>query len=288
VKEAISKGVSNRIFAYVSKSEDGEYDPVYYDVSLTSEEVELSEEWFIVKEPKRPELHEIIVYPDQISIPLGEEVAFSAKGLSKQGLEAKIDALNWTATGGTIDEFGVFKAGANEGVFSVNAIAGEVKGSAFVTILAVGAVRTLEGVIVSPQDCHIGPGKKQAFTAKGLDKDGLEVPLVNIEWSATGGTIDGKGVFQAGQEEGSFKVTAIAGDANGSASLKIGRLSPHWNGEIPHQKWTQFYNRILSKFAVRKGLKLTVSVDILDASLEEIEDMRTALRELGLIDNVTF
>ena len=59
-----------------------------------------------------------------------------------------------------------------------------------------------------------------------------------------------------------------------------------WDGEIPHQKWTQFYNRILSKFAVRKGLKLMVAVDILDASLEEVEDMRAALRELGLEDEV--
>lgn len=62
--------------------------------------------------------------------------------------------------------------------------------------------------------------------------------------------------------------------------LTVKKLSPHWDREIPHQKWTQFYNRILSKFAVRKGLKLMVAVDILDASEEEIEEMRAALREL--------
>jgi len=285
VKEAISKGVSNGIFAYVGKSKTGEYDPVYYNMGLLPEEVEISEEWFIVKD-KPPELHAIVVTPSQTSITPGEEVPFRAKGLNKQGLEVKIDALNWIATGGTIDALGVFKAGTNEGAFSVNAIAGDVKGSACVTILVLGVGRTLKRVTVSPQDSHIGPGKTQVFTAKGLDKDGLEVPLVKIDWSATGGTIDGKGVFQAGQEEGTFKVTAIVGDANGSASFKVGWLSPHWDGEIPHQKWTQFYNRILSKFAVRKGLKLTVAVDILDATEEEVEDMRAALRELGLEDVV--
>jgi hypothetical protein len=239
-----------------------------------------------VKEPKPPELHAIVVSPNQTSIKPGEEVTFTAIGLSKQGLEVKIEALNWIATGGTIDALGVFKAGTNEGTFSVDGIAGEVKGSACVTILVVGVGRTLKGVIVSPQDSHIGPGKTQTFTAKGLDEDGLEVPLVKVDWSATGGTIDGKGVFQAGQDEDFFKITATVGDVNGSATLKVKKLSPHWDGEIPHQKWTQFYNRILSKFAVRKGLKLMVAVDILDASLEEVEDMRAALRELGLEDEV--
>jgi hypothetical protein len=169
VKEAISKGVSNGIFAYVGKSEAGVYDPVYYNRGLLPEEVEISEEWFIVKEPKPPELHAIVVSPNQTSIKPGEEVTFTAKGLSKQGLEVKIDELNWSATGGTIDALGVFKAGTNEGTFSVDGIAGAVKGSASVTILVVG--RTLKRVIVSPQDSHIGPGKTQTFSAKGLDEE---------------------------------------------------------------------------------------------------------------------
>jgi len=284
VKEAISKGASNGIFAYVGKTETGEYDPIYYNIGLLPEEVEISEEWFIIKEPKPPELYAIEVSPNQTSIKPGDEVHFTAKGLSEQGLEVKIDALSWSATGGTIDALGVFTAGANEGTFSVDATAGKVKGSASVTILVVG--RPLKRLAVYPQDAHIGPGKTQTFAAKGFDEDGLEVPLAKIDWSATGGTIDGKGFFQAGQEQGSFKVTATVIDVNGSATLTVKKLSPHWDGEIPHQKWTQFYNRILSKFAVRKGLKLMVAVDILDASEEEIEEMRAALRELGLGDDV--
>jgi hypothetical protein len=284
VKETISKGASNGIFAYVGKSEAGEYDPIYYNTGLLPEDVEISGDWFIVKEPKPPEIHVIEVSPGQTGIKPGDEVQFTAKGLSEQGLEVKIDALDWNATGGTIDALGVFKAGTNEGTFSVNATAGKVKGSASVTVMAKG--RPLKRVAVFPQDAQIGPGKTQTFAAKGLDEDGLEVPLAKIDWSATGGTIDGKGVFQAGPEEGSFKVTATVEDVNGSATLTVKKLSPHWDGEIPHQKWTQFYNRILSKFAVRKGLKLMVAVDILDASEEEIEEMRAALRDLGLGDDV--
>lgn len=284
VNEAISKGVSNGIFAYVGKTEAGEYDPVYYKVGILPEDVEISDDWFIVKEPMPPELYAIEVSPSQTSIKPCDEVQFTAKGLSERGLEVKIDELNWSATSGTIDALGVFKAGTDEGTFSVDATAGKVKGSASVAILAVG--RPLKHVVVYPQDAHIGPGKTQTFEAKGLDETGLEVPLAKTDWSATGGTIDGNGVFQAGQEVGFFKVTATVGDVNGAASLKVMTRSPHWDGEIPHQKWTQFYNRILSKFALRKGLKLMVAVDILDASEEEIEEMKAALRELGLGDDI--
>lgn len=284
IKEAISKGVSNGIFAYVGMSNTGEYDPVYYNMGLLPEEVEVSDEWFVVKDPKPPELHAIVVSPNQTSIKPGEEVAFTAKGLSKQGLEVKMDALDWSATGGTVNALGVFKAGTKEGSFSVNATAGKVNGSASITILVVS--RPLAHLSVYPQDAHIGPAKTQTFAAKGLDEDGLEVPLDKIEWSSIGGTIDGNGVFQAGQEEGFFEVTATAENISGSATITVKKMSPHWDGEIPHQKWTQFYNRILSKFAVRKGLTLKVAVDISDASEDEIEDMRTALRELGLEDEV--
>lgn len=285
-KEAISKGASNGIFAYVGKAEAGEYDPIYYNRGLLPEEVEISEEWFIVKELPRkdPDPRTIVVSPNQISIKPGDEVQFKAKGLSEEGLEVKIDALDWSATGGTINTLGIFRAGTNEGTFSVNAVAGEVKGSASISISI--AERLLKDVVIYPQDAHVGPGKTQTYVAKGFDKDGLEVPLVKIDWSAIGGTIDGNGIFQAGQEKGSFKVTATVGDIKGSASLEVITLSPHWNGEIPHQKWAQFYNRILSKFAVRKGLKLMVEVDISDASEEELEDMKAALRELGLQDDV--
>jgi hypothetical protein len=41
VKEAISKGATNGIFAYVGKSEAGEYDPIYFKTGLLPEEVDI-------------------------------------------------------------------------------------------------------------------------------------------------------------------------------------------------------------------------------------------------------
>jgi len=185
----------------------------------------------------------------------------------------------------TDDQCGTFRAGTNEGVFTVTASAGEVQGSGSITVVAV-AGRPLNRIVISPHDSSIGRNEIQVFMAKGFDEDGHEVPLDDIKWSAIGGTVDDNGVFLSGQEEGIFKVTATVGDVNGLAPITVIKRNSHWEGEIPHQKWTQFYNRILSKFAVRKGLKLAVAVDISDATKEEIEEMRMALRELGLEDYV--
>jgi len=285
VKEAISKGVSNGILAYFGQSEEGEYDPIYYRTDLLPDDVEISEEWFIAKEPpKRSGPCTIVVTPEQISIKPGDEVQFSAKVMNDRGQEVQTDAIDWKATGGSIDQLGLFRAGDIEGTYSVNAAARDATGSASVVISAGG--RSLKRIVVSPQDAHIGPGRTQTFVAVGLDADGLEMPLAGVDWRATGGTIDVNGIFQAGMEEGFFTITASAEGVSSSSNLIVRALSPHWAGEIPHQKWTQFYNRILSKFAARKGLKLLVAVDISDASMEEVEEMRSALRELGLEDDV--
>jgi hypothetical protein len=125
----------------------------------------------------------------------------------------------------------------------------------------------LRQISILPEELELYPGEKKVLTARGLDGNGQEVSLGRVAWNATGGVIDENGVFSAGLDEGSFKATATV-------------------GEIPHQRWTQFYNRVLTKFAVRKGLKLSVTVEISDASKEEIEEMKVTLRELGLNDEV--
>jgi hypothetical protein len=62
-----------------------------------------------------------------------------------------------------------------------------------------------------------------------------------------------------------------------------------WSGEVPAQKWMNFYTRVLSKFATGTDLKLTLKVEV--ASQEgiptaKVEETKAALRELGLDDNV--
>jgi len=62
-----------------------------------------------------------------------------------------------------------------------------------------------------------------------------------------------------------------------------------WTGEIPHQKWMTFFTKVLSKFASARGLKLTVTVEVSPeggVSKQKIEETKSALRELGLNDDL--
>lgn len=62
-----------------------------------------------------------------------------------------------------------------------------------------------------------------------------------------------------------------------------------WTGEVPAQKWMNFYTRVLSKFATSGGLRLTVKVEMApDGGVpsQKVEETRAALRELGLNDHL--
>jgi hypothetical protein len=63
-----------------------------------------------------------------------------------------------------------------------------------------------------------------------------------------------------------------------------------WSGEVPPQKWMNFYTKVLSKFAGGKGLKIILKIEVSPeggVSTQKIEETKTSLRELGLDDNVS-
>ena len=63
-----------------------------------------------------------------------------------------------------------------------------------------------------------------------------------------------------------------------------------WTGEVPPQKWMNFYTKVLSKFATGRGLKLKLTVEVSPeggVSKQKIEETKSALRELGLNDIIS-
>lgn len=63
-----------------------------------------------------------------------------------------------------------------------------------------------------------------------------------------------------------------------------------WVGEVPAQKWMNFYTKVLSRFAATSGLKLTIQVEINPPdglSKQALEETRNALRELGLDGHIS-
>lgn len=63
-----------------------------------------------------------------------------------------------------------------------------------------------------------------------------------------------------------------------------------WRGDIPPQKWMNFYTKVLSKFATQGGLKIELGVSIAPeggVSNQRVDEIRVALRELALPDDVS-
>ena len=163
----------------------------------------------------------------------------------------------------------------------------------------------LTSIVMSPSQVQVKPGNKQTFVMKGLDQHGNDFKINKCAWTATGGAIDKDGVFAAGKDEGSFIVTATVGDISSTTTVTISKVkvepSPPppppgkgaltWSGEVPTQKYMNFYTKVLSKFATdKKALKLKISIEIAPEkglTDQQIEDTRMALRELDLNDDVT-
>jgi hypothetical protein len=58
-----------------------------------------------------------------------------------------------------------------------------------------------------------------------------------------------------------------------------------WSGDVPPQKWMNFYTKVLSRLVATPGLKLTVHVEIsppTGISGQTVDETKSALRELGL------
>ncbi|VEN75475.1 conserved hypothetical protein [Candidatus Desulfarcum epimagneticum] len=164
----------------------------------------------------------------------------------------------------------------------------------------------LTRILVTPEYAQMKPGTKQTFSAKGLDQFGRDFECSNLEWGATGGTINEQGVFKAGEDEGRFLVLVNAMGEKSEVSVSVVReanpageetttfshrseQTVKWSGEIPYRKWMNFYTKVLSKLVSAGGLKITVNVE---SSPEgglgerETDDIRAALKGLGLNDKI--
>jgi hypothetical protein len=225
----------------------------------------------------------------------------AVKGTIARGVEAGLLAYVGKTGRGDYDPFAYWRA--------INPIEVEISDDMY--IIAKETAETykklkekppvLTSLVVSPSEVRIEPGKRQSFVVKGFDQYGNQISTDDIAWKATGGTIDKDGVFLAGDDEGSFIVTAAVGSVSVTAKVSISTEPPpppppppppgvlRWSGEVPTQKWMNFYTKVLSRFATGKGLRLCVSFEVKtegELSKESIEETRTALRELGLSDEV--
>ncbi len=222
IKETIARGVSSKILAYVGKA-GGQYKPFVFDQDLAPDEVEISDDMFIItaEEAKKhiepPNLTILTIRPERPQVKPGTHMVFQVQGLDQHGRPMEVSAAIWIAKGGEIDDKGGFKAGPEEGEFRI-----EVR---------VGNLRTQTTVVITTQEVLIPPPPPPPEKVAGL----------------------------------------------------------RWSGEVPSQKWMNFYTKVLSKYATASGLKLTVTFEVnptAGLSPQRLEETKAALRELGLDDRI--
>ncbi len=161
----------------------------------------------------------------------------------------------------------------------------------------------LAHLVVRPEHVIVKPGEKAAFSYSGLDQYGQPIMVAEVEWTATGGSIDSKGMFVAGKDGGAFTASAKADGSEAIAEVRIARKDDvpeivetsgprtiRWSGNVPPQKWMQFYTKVLSKYATSPDLKIEVSFQMKveqDQGDAKAAETKTGLRELGLDDGVS-
>ena len=161
----------------------------------------------------------------------------------------------------------------------------------------------LTALTISPQVARVKPGGYITFQARGVDQYGRPMSLPDLRWSTKGGEIDDKGGFKAGKDEGEYLVEATAGGLSAQATVAITKEdappppSPpkpaaktmRGTGEVPAQKWMNFYTKVLAKHVRGGRLKLTVGFEVtLEGGLspQRVEETKAALRELDLDDEI--
>ena len=110
-------------------------------------------------------------------------------------------------------------------------------------------------------------------------ESGAEPPPDTIPPEDTSHT-EGKTGSESGSETGGLAEP-------GTTTEAIARL--RWTGEIPPQKWMNFYTKVLARFATAEGLSLTLTADVQPeggVSKAKVEETKVALRELGLTEDV--
>ena len=167
----------------------------------------------------------------------------------------------------------------------------------------------LDRISIRPGDVVLKPGEQASFTCSGVDQYGQPFMVSSTKWSATGGTITDDGLYEADKDSsgGLFTVKAEADGLVSIAEVRVALLSKpdaggdggddpkprsksiQWQGEVPPQKWMNFYTKVLSRFATSEGLKLKVSFEVPaegEQGQAKADEARSGLKELGLDDNV--
>jgi len=154
---------------------------------------------------------------------------------------------------------------------------------------------------VRPSRVQLKPGESYNLSVQGFDQHERPFPVDEVVWDAQGCRVDASGAVTAEEHEGYCTVSARVGNLSATAEVVVakGKIKPPppppppppplpagglvWEGQVPPQKWMNFYTRVLARFATQAGLRLTIRFEVTEGvSRQQADEARVALRELGL------
>jgi hypothetical protein len=260
IKDTIARGVTNGFLAYVGKAADGRYEPFSYGRPMSAHDVEISHDMYIITRDtaeaylnRLPKLTTLAITPSTMALAPGAQHSFTVQGKDQYDQDIDAEHISWSAQGGTISQSGLFVAGHDQGTYTVTASNGSISRSATVTITR--AVR------------------------EGDTRD----PYGAAEPPADLGTTEG--------EPGRQSTVSTVSDDTDEPLPETTVHTLRWSGEVSWQKWQNFYMKVVSKFANQSGQTVTLTVKFevnqeAGMSQQQIDEVRLALRELGLTDEV--
>ena len=161
-----------------------------------------------------PELESIRVLPEYAEIQAGETISFRAELLGSDGKPPTGIPIEWSASGGHINQDGTFTAD-EPGTYTVTATALDKSATAQVAVAS-----PLESIHVTPQSIVMNAGGFVTFRAELVGSDGKPLTGIPVEWSASGGRIGQDGTFTA-DEPGTYTVTATALGKSATAQVTV-------------------------------------------------------------------
>jgi hypothetical protein len=159
----------------------------------------------------------VVLTPAVDTVAPGATVTYAAVGRLLDGSTAPVDVA-YSASGGTISAAGLYTAGSQTGRFRIVATA-EALGLADTSAVVIAAPELSE-LTLTPASASVSAGETQQFAVAGLLSDGTTAP-VSAVFSAQGGSIDGSGLYTAGQTAGTYRVIAMAGGLADTATISI-------------------------------------------------------------------
>jgi len=151
--------------------------------------------------PQRSEVTAIV--PTAVTIQTNQKIRFRSRPI---GGRMGSTQLLWKSTGGSITSDGVFSASVAGTYKVVGRGRGRQHGDTS-TVTVVPPPTNVVAIRISPDTTMLDAGTSRTFAATAKMADGSTSP-VGVIWSATGGSIDAGGGYQAGSTSGRFAVVA--------------------------------------------------------------------------------